>query len=508
MDLATTLATPNDVHYTRRKTLHKLNQMNGDLLANLKKPLCSEVSRDVQGQNAGCKALCQKQVDLAFKEQSITIEKMKRSQDVVYQKFLKRNKERKRLQREIYKKTQEALRWHNFEEQARELPEPRKGRGDDTGVEWGSCAALSSSAPLKNDETLNTLQESYNAREMAKQINSDVNVGSGGQERGGTLHDKTHSNVCRTPNASDNNTHIQELCVSSSDDLLVTSAGQAQSNGQNKTKELKSWVVEVRKEYTDVPRTKERTSDQPFTAARSKLCMPVTTGDVHSECPEQNPHIFSHITSVFLGQERKVVPKTIDEEDATSNLEGAQKVRVRRHGSVKPPPSMLPPRKEGGASMPNKREKVPSVSECLQVRKTPKTGVNSVSEPMRVNRPKITQVEMNKKMAREREQKQREWLAGWPINKYVHNRNGQLVLSMIPFRRQDFSPPSQKERYFQRKMLLAQAEAGQQQRDRMEMFFLKIDEEGNYFQTETKLSPSMRRSIPSVFTTLFYYCRT
>ena len=64
----------------KRTTFRRMNQMNEDFLPLLKKPLCSELSRQVVGHNAGQRAQCQRRLDLWFKERNIVLEKMRRSQ--------------------------------------------------------------------------------------------------------------------------------------------------------------------------------------------------------------------------------------------------------------------------------------------------------------------------------------------------------------------------------------------------------------------------------------------
>lgn len=87
----------------------------------------------------------------------------------------------------------------------------------------------------------------------------------------------------------------------------------------------------------------------------------------------------------------------------------------------------------------------------------------------------LSMVQLNKKQSRERELRRKEILNSEPVAVYTKDPSGDIIPDIAGFTRKTFNPPSNREKYFQKKMLVAQQDARESQDDRIERFFEKLD---------------------------------
>ena len=62
-----------------------------------------------------------------------------------------------------------------------------------------------------------------------------------------------------------------------------------------------------------------------------------------------------------------------------------------------------------------------------------------------------------------------------PFQTYTKDASGEILPAVYPFKKKNFPPPSNKEKYFQKKMLAAQQDARDSQHQRIEDFYRKLD---------------------------------
>lgn len=90
----------------------------------------------------------------------------------------------------------------------------------------------------------------------------------------------------------------------------------------------------------------------------------------------------------------------------------------------------------------------------------------------------LSQVQLNKLEALRRDQLRKEILDKEPVTLFMRNSHGEVVPSLLPFRRKAFEVPSMREMHFQRKMLRAQDDVRFNNTQKMERLFGKLEADG------------------------------
>ena len=98
----------------------------------------------------------------------------------------------------------------------------------------------------------------------------------------------------------------------------------------------------------------------------------------------------------------------------------------------------------------------------------------------RSKKKKVSLVLLNRERRREKETQRREILDNESFTVYRKASDGSITSSVAAFRRKQFESPSQREHYFQAKMIRSLESARQLQQERLQRFFHDIDQNGEW----------------------------
>ncbi|ELU04966.1 hypothetical protein CAPTEDRAFT_184969 [Capitella teleta] len=312
----------------------RLNQMNGDFLLQLRKPLRSEAGSLVRGHIHANRSELKRKVDILFNERNYRLNMLQRSQDAVYCTMLRAHKQKKLIQQMEYKKQQDQLRTQSI-------------------------------------KSLASKTEEYQHEEE--------------------------------PNDS-------ELQVQPQNEAQSDSIAPNEAVGDN-TEESPLMTITQRAKVLEVSRGTPK-----------------------------KPSVHTRENSIIIEGNVKKFPK-ID-----------LALFTLKDSSSPTPPS-------------------PVLSTSRHLEEAPPTRAMSHPEP-------LSQIEMNRQKHREIGRRRKEILDKEPLNIFTKDGQGNVVPSILPFRRRRFQAPTLREIHFRQKMLRAQIEAKVDQELKIERFFHKLDDDG------------------------------
>ncbi len=430
---------------TRKSEILQLKDMNGDHLLKLKRPIASEMTREVQGSVAGHAQTMKKKLNLLYKERNIALDKVKRRQDEVFATLLRVHKDRKLLQREAYKRRQEELRSLRGH-----VPPMGKGLGEQSS---GEDQKVISEGETKDQQ--------------------------------GFKDDSS-----RIETEGDDKRLSRELAEGLNQEGAETGKGSSKQQPSSPTRGVRkrARVVEIsRRNQRLEPITREKSVDSQEdiiqqVAEESRL----QTGDSGSSgnFPNVRKHMLPETQSDLASDELVLLPKVLPD------------LKVPKASTKAPPPrayllQKLPPQQSQGegrlstiAETEVRSADRLALSDGSLSHSTPELHVrtgsldSSPSRGLSVQEKNMTQVQRNKLEARRRYRRQMELLKSDEVPLYIRNKRGEIVPSLVPFRRQKFTPPSFREKYFQKKALGELRDRGLQLQIEAAGFFGKLADDG------------------------------
>ena len=407
---------------------------------------------------------------LWFKDQTFSLRKLDKAEDAVYETFLHVHKEKRKLQKDAYKKKQE---------EARKLADDARKRALDT---------IDLLVP-SDAETLDTADRTtvevklpiLTAKTKVSKVIEVVKVESSQSEEEHKHSEDAKTGVIYTAENSEKTNSglvgectnlpippIEEFSVDVNDEDKTTEVIEESSPTQGESNSKTSKTKKVHKKFSkslskgDIISNTGDDKSKPIMKRRSGLSnFLITPQNVSNEEEAFTKPLATKTT--YRKSFTNIMP--VINEDEHGGVEVSMPVTTQSQPLTLSYESVFSVPLVSESDLSSSSEQPQSASSPSSEPGVDKNGVYASESLVKINKRKKRNMERRRKMVLDME----------PFQTYTRDSNGEVLPAVNPFKKKTFLPPSNKEKYFQKKMLAAQKDARASQDQKIEDFYRKLD---------------------------------